>query len=188
MSEQERIAHGVLPPFSFERPLTDSRNIILEAELERVTAQLTAVDKHLGPWEPEPGSDVGCVGRVQTILNLKADRGELESVTAALRDDLTVATEALKWIMEFSEKMIDSHPGFVHTERHARTALVALAGGARAAQEDEWACVCPMTRPDYRLRVERGSHHTPQCAKYEPATRKAKVWGPERMRHDPEDK
>jgi hypothetical protein len=53
----------------------------LAAELERVTAQLAAVDEHLGPWEPEPGSDVGCVGRVQTILNLKADRAELERVT-----------------------------------------------------------------------------------------------------------
>lgn len=45
----------------------------------------------------------------------------------------------------------------------------ALAGVSDGPTEREWACVCPMTRPDYRLRVEPGVHHAPQCAKFRPS-------------------
>jgi hypothetical protein len=104
----------------------------LLAELDRVTAQLTAVDKHLGPWEPEPGSDVGCVGRVQTILNLKADRGELERVTAALRE-LREAIES-----DAADRAYATDLGAGEWEAFVgKRTWDALAGGARAAREDK---------------------------------------------------
>jgi hypothetical protein len=48
--------------------------------------QLDAVDKALPPWEGRNREGVECVGRVQTILNLVADRAELERVRAALAE------------------------------------------------------------------------------------------------------
>ena len=74
----------------------------LEAELALALDQLDAVDASLGPWEDEPGG-VGVVGRVQTILNLKADRERLaearreRDVPDAVRAELEVATG--KWLM-----------------------------------------------------------------------------------------
>ena len=52
----------------------------------RSQEQLNAVDNALGGWEPSPDSDTGVLSRVQTILNLKADR-----------ERLAVAMEALRW-------------------------------------------------------------------------------------------
>jgi hypothetical protein len=47
----------------------------LTGERDRLERQLTAVDEALPAWEPAPGGVA--VGRVQTILNLIADREAL---------------------------------------------------------------------------------------------------------------
>src|SRR5579862_5056164 len=42
--------------------------------------QLEAVDAALPPWEAPPGSETGCVGRVETIRNLVVDREHLRAI------------------------------------------------------------------------------------------------------------
>jgi hypothetical protein len=51
-------------------------------EAQQLQAQLAAVDKALPPWEPAPGEFA--VGRVQTILNLVADRVEAQQLRETL--------------------------------------------------------------------------------------------------------
>jgi hypothetical protein len=52
-----------------------------ERDRDLYKRQLDAVDENLPPWEPPPGES--CVGRVQTILNLKADRAQVERMREA---------------------------------------------------------------------------------------------------------
>lgn len=52
----------------------------LQKRAELAERQLAAVDANLGPWEPTPEAPNSAVGRVQTILNLKADRADRDAL------------------------------------------------------------------------------------------------------------
>jgi len=64
-------------------------------QAEAYKRQLEAVDKALGPWEADPESEVGCVGRVQTIQNLKAERERLYRIQPLIN----ALTEKLGWAL-----------------------------------------------------------------------------------------
>jgi len=79
---------------AFAAEVKGERNIAT-ARAERAERELQAVDDNLGSWESPPG-DFQCIGRVQTILNLKAARMERDELIRHGLTDLTNTARQLE--------------------------------------------------------------------------------------------
>lgn len=104
----------------------------LQQRAESAEKQLAAVDENLPEWEPAPGEN--CVGRVQTILNLKADRAERDTALRALEriaSDATLTGSPGVLDKSFSGREAQA------MKRVARDALDAIQRGAAARESNK---------------------------------------------------